>query len=213
MIETLRILVVDDEEGMRLGIERVLNKSTVHVPQLEKEIPIDLYQASTGEEGLEMIDRIEPHILLLDNKLPGMSGIDVLDALSGDDGDIVPIMITAYASIEIAVKATKFGAYDFLPKPFTPDELKAVVRKAANHAALTQHAKDLAEERKQVRFQFISVLSHELKSPINAVEGYLKIIRERSAGDDPKVYENMLDRCLVRIEYMKKLIADLLDMT
>mgnify|MGYP006288808693 CR=1 FL=1 len=213
MMDALRVLVVDDEEGMRLGIERALNKSAVYVPQLESEIPIDLYQASTGEEGLEIIERIRPHVLLLDNKLPGMSGIDVLDALSEDDGDIVPIMITAYASIEIAVKATKFGAYDFLPKPFTPDELKTVVQKAANHAALTQHAKELAEERKQVRFQFISVLSHELKSPINAVEGYLKIIRDRSAGDDPQVYEHMLGRCLTRIEYMKKLIADLLDMT
>lgn len=213
MMDTLEVLVVDDEEGMRLGIERVLNNSTVYVPHMEREISIDLYQASTGEEGLEMIDRKRPHVLLLDNKLPGMSGIDVLDALSVDDGDIVPIMITAYASIEIAVKATKFGAYDFLPKPFTPDELRTVVQKAANHAALTQHAKEFAEERKQVRFQFISVLSHELKSPINAVEGYLKIIRERSAGDDPEVYEHMLDRCLTRIEYMKKLIADLLDMT
>lgn len=213
MMDSLSVLVVDDEEGMRLGIERVLNNSTVYVPHLERDISIRLYQAPTGEEGLEMIDRIQPQILLLDNKLPGMSGIEVLDALSEKECEIVPVMITAYASIEIAVKATKFGAYDFLPKPFTPDELKTVVQKAANHAALTEHAKQLAEERKQVRFQFISVLSHELKSPINAVESYLKIIREHSAGDDPKVYEHMLDRCLTRIEYMKKLIADLLDMT
>lgn len=213
MMDTLGVLVVDDEEGMRLGIERVLRNFAVAVPQLEKEISINLYQAATGEEGLEMIKRVNPSILLLDNKLPGMSGIDVLDALSGYEGDILPIMITAYASIEIAVKATKFGAYDFLPKPFTPDELKTVIQKAVNHAALTLHAKQLAEERKQVRFQFISVLAHELKSPINAVESYLNIIREHSAGDDPKVYEHMLERSLTRIEYMKKLIADLLDMT
>lgn len=211
--DTLKVLVVDDEEGMRLGIERVLKNITVHVSQLEKDVSFTIDHASTGEEGLDKIDRTNPHILLLDNKLPGMGGIEVMDAISKRNTDLLPIMITAYASIEIAVKATKFGAYDFLPKPFTPDELKTIMHKAANHVALTIHAKQLAEERKQVRFQFISVLAHELKSPINAVENYLNIIREKSAGDDPAVYEHMLERSLTRIEYMKKLIADLLDMT
>lgn len=205
-VDKLRVLVVDDEEGMRLGIERVLKNFSPRVPQLEKEVSFAIEHAATGEAGLEKIDRLKPHILLLDNKLPGMDGIEVLDTLSKRNADILIIMITAYASIEIAVKATKCGAYDFLPKPFTPDELKTIMQKAAGHVALTIHAK-------QVRFQFISVLAHELKSPINAVENYLNIIREKSAGDDPAVYEHMLERSLTRIEYMKKLIADLLDMT
>jgi two-component system, sensor histidine kinase and response regulator len=212
-VDKLRVLVVDDEEGMRLGIERVLKNFSPRVPQLEKEVSFAIDHAATGEAGLEKIDRLKPHILLLDNKLPAMNGIEVLDTLSKRNADILIIMITAYASIEIAVKATKCGAYDFLPKPFTPDELKTIMQKAACHVALTIHAKQLAEERKQVRFQFISVLAHELKSPINAVENYLNIIREKSAGDDPAVYEHMLERSLTRIEYMKKLIADLLDMT
>ena len=212
-IDTLKVLVVDDEEGMRLGIQRVLRDFSVNVPQLNTDVRFSIDHAGTGEEGLEKIDRLRPNILLLDNKLPGISGIEVLDTLSKRNTDILTVMITAYASIEIAVKATKFGAYDFLPKPFTPNELKSIMQKAARHVALSIHAKKLAEERKQVRFQFISVLAHELKSPINAVENYLNIIHEQSAGDDPAVYEHMLERSLTRIEYMKKLIADLLDMT
>lgn len=210
---SLHILIVDDERGMRLGIERTLRDFSVSIPHLERDLSFTIDEAETGEEALEKIQEMSPNILLLDNKLPGMDGIDVLKELSTQEPDILTIMITAYASIEIAVKATKYGAYDFLAKPFTPNELKAVVEKAAQHVAVTIQAKELAEERKKVRFEFISVLAHELKSPINAVEGYLRIIKDRSAGDDPKVYENMMERSLTRIEYMKKLIADLLDMT
>jgi signal transduction histidine kinase len=212
-METLRVLVVDDEEGMRLGIERALRDFTVDVHQVGDTVSFEIEHAATGEEGLEKIESCNPHILLLDNKLPGVSGIEVLEKLSDEDHDVLTIMITAYASIETAVKATKSGAYDFLAKPFTPIELKSTVRKAAEHVAVSLQAKKLAEERRQVRFQFISVLAHELKSPINAVESYLQIMMDRSAGDDPKVYDHMVERSLTRIEYMRKLIIDLLDMT
>ncbi len=122
-------------------------------------------------------------------------------------------MITAYASLETAVVATKQGAYDFLAKPFTPEEIRAVVRKAARHVLLKRQARKFAEERRQVRFQFISVLAHELKAPLNAIEGYLHIIKNRSAGGDQAVYDQMIDRCLARTGGMYKLILDLLDLT
>ncbi len=75
-------------------------------------------------------------------------------------------MITAYASLETAILATKRGAYDFLAKPFTPDELKAAVYKAAKHLILQRQAKKLAQEKRQFRFQTISIVAHELKAPI-----------------------------------------------
>ena len=212
-MDALRILIVDDEEGMRLGIERALRSFTVDIHQVGATVSFVIEHASTGEEGFKKIGAFRPNILLLDNKLPGMSGIEALEKLSEEDYDVLTIMITAYASIESAVRATKCGAYDFLAKPFTPLELKNTVRKAAEHAAVTMQAKKLAEERRQVRFQFISVLAHELKSPINAIDSYLKIMKDRSAGDDPAVYDHMVVRSLTRIEYMRKLIMDLLDMT
>jgi signal transduction histidine kinase len=121
-------------------------------------------------------------------------------------------MITAYASIETAITATKRGAYDFLPKPFTPAELKNTVRKAATHLLMSRQARRLAEEKKRVRFEFIRVLGHELKSPINAVEGYLQLLLSDKVKDEEKRRE-MLSRSLRRIESMRKLILDLLDMT
>jgi signal transduction histidine kinase len=118
-------------------------------------------------------------------------------------------MITAYATFETAVQATKLGAYDFLPKPFSPDELRYAVRKATDQLILSREARRLAEEKRQVRFNFISVLAHELKAPINAIEGYLKILEP----DEPAERRQMLDRCLIRLEGMRKLIFDLLDLT
>jgi signal transduction histidine kinase len=145
--------------------------------------------------------------------MPGISGLDVLDQVAGLDTDMLTIMITAYASIETAVTATKRGAYDFLAKPFTPDELKATVRKAAARLILAKQARRLAEEKRQVRFQFIRVLGHELKAPLAAVEGYLEILKRHALGDDVRGYGEVVDRSLLRVEGMRKLIADLLDVT
>jgi signal transduction histidine kinase len=111
------------------------------------------------------------------------------------------------------VLATKQGAYDFLAKPFTPGELKNVVVKAAGRVVLARQAKHLAEERRKIRFQFITVLAHELKAPLGAVEGYLQIMKDRAAGGDMAAYDGAISRSLVRLEGMRKLILDLLDLT
>ena len=92
------------------------------------------------------------------------------------------VMITAYATLETAIDATKRGAHDFLPKPFTPDELRVAIRRVVKHLVVQRQAKRLAEEKRQVRFQFISVLGHELKAPLAAIEGYLQILKDGSAG-------------------------------
>jgi len=122
-------------------------------------------------------------------------------------------MITAYATFETAVETIKQGAYDFLPKPFTPTELEAVIRKASQSLIQARRARNLAKEKRQVRFQLISVLAHELKAPISAIEGYLYVICNRSLGDDLALYDKMIKRCMFRLEGMRKLIMDLLDLT
>jgi signal transduction histidine kinase len=213
MPESLRVLITDDEPGMRMAVTRALSGFTSRVPDVDMEVAFAIDQAETGEEALEKIDGLAPDILLLDNKLPGISGLDVLDQLAGRHEDMLIIMITAYASIETAVTATKRGAYDFLPKPFTPAELRNTVRKAAARLVLARQAKRLADEKKQVRFQFIRVLGHELKAPLNAVESYLQLITGKTLGADIAAYQEPVQRSLTRIEYMRKLIADLLDMT
>jgi len=212
-MDTLRILVVDDEQGMRMAVARALRDFKVRLPDVDGEVCFMVEQAGTGEEALAKIEAVQPHILLLDYKLPGISGLDVLEQVASHKSDMLTIMITAYASIETAVTATKRGAYDFLAKPFTPDELKNVIRKASGRLILLQQARKLAEEKRKVRFQFISVLVHELKAPLAAIEGYLNIMDNHTVGDSIGDYDQIVDRFLIRLDGMRKMIIDLLDMT
>lgn len=210
---TLKILAVDDESGMLSGISRALEGFSVNVPDINEDIDFVTSTAGTGEEAVEAIRKNSPDILLLDYKLPGMSGLDVLNQIITFSPDTLTIMITAYASIETAIAATKRGAYDFLPKPFTPADLKHTIKKAVIHIMLARHTRKLEAERKRVRFEFIRVLGHELKAPINAVAGYLYLLRDNTLGTSVSDYDETIERSLVRIDQMRKLISDLLDMT
>lgn len=212
-MESLKILVIDDEAGIRSGVNRILNNYKVNFPFLEDEIVFELKEASSGEEGIEIINTYTPHVILLDNKLPGIQGLDVLEYIQKEKLDILVVMITSYASLEVAVQATRKGAYDFIPKPFTPQELRTTMETVARHVFLRGLTKQLNTQGKVVRFRFLSVLSHELKTPLNIIEGYLKMMKERQAGNDLSAYEEVIDRSLFRIQNMRNLIFDLLDLT
>src|SRR5512137_3150853 len=159
---------------MRLAVARVLNTYTVKPDESDEHaVGFAVETAETGEAALDMMSASAPDILLLDMKLPGKSGLDVLREIRERRLDILTVMITAYATLETAIEATKRGAHDFLPKPFTPEDLRVAVRRAVRHYVIQREARRLAEEKRQVRFQFISVLGHELKAPLAAVEGFL----------------------------------------
>lgn len=208
-----KILVVDDEPGIRMGTKRILQNFKVDYPFMDEHIEFLVLEAATGEEGIEIIDSEMPDIILLDNKLPGIQGVEVLEYVKKKLYDIVVVMITSYASLELAVKATRDGAYDFIPKPFTPQELRSSIENITKQLFLKRMTQKMNKEGKQIRFQFLSVLSHELKAPINAIEGYIKIMNDRQFGDNLDAYQEMLDRTFERIKGMRTLIMDLLDLT
>lgn len=208
-----KILIVDDEDGIRAGTKRILQNFHVDYPFMDEHIEFEVLEAATGEDGIEIIDNQQPDIILLDNKLPGIQGVEVLEYVKNKQYDIVVVMITSYASLELAVKATRDGAYDFIPKPFTPQELRSSIENITKQLFLKRMTQKLNTAGKAIRFQFLSVLSHELKAPLNAIEGYVKIIREKQLGDQVVAYDEMLDRSLERIKGMRTLIMDLLDFT
>ena len=161
-MDRLKVLVVDDEQGMREGVRRALAELEIEVAQTRERFGLELRVAATGQEGLDLISSWEPDLLLLDYKLPDISGLDILRSLASEDRDLLTIMITAYATLQTAITATRRGAFDFLAKPYNPGELRAVVSKAAQHLLLQRRARALAEERQRVRFDFVRVLAHEL---------------------------------------------------
>lgn len=212
-MEILKLLVVDDEAAIRSGIHRALRDFSVDFPFYEDDFEFEIIDAESGEEALSIIEKDKIDIVLLDNKLPGIEGIEVLEYIKRKSVDCAVMMITSYASIELAIRATNNGAFNFIPKPFSAQDLKSAVESITKHLFLKRMTRRMKAEGKQVRFEFLSVLSHELKSPINAVEGYLRIMKDRQAGDDIAAYEKMIDRSLTRIESMRGLIMDMLDFT
>ena len=212
-MKNLNVMVVDDEPGIRSGVSRILNNFTVSYPFMDTDIGFNILEVGTGEEAIEKVKTESIDIVLLDNKLPGIQGTEVLDFINKNKPEILVMMITSYASLELAVKATNNGAYDFIPKPFTPQELKSSMENVSKHLFLRGMTKKLNKEGKEIRYQFLSVLSHELKAPLNAIEGYLRMMQDKEAGDNISDYEQMIDRSLNRIKGMRNLIMDLLDLT
>jgi signal transduction histidine kinase len=210
---TLKVLVVDDEPGIRMGIQRILKNFVVSYPFMNEDFEFESIEAETGEKAIEIIDAQEVDIILLDNKLPGIEGIEVLDYIRKKNYNALVMMITSYASLDLAIKATQRGAYNFVPKPFTPEELRSAMENITKKLFLQRMTQKMNIEGKQIRFQFLSVLSHELKSPINAIEGYLNIMKDKQAGNDIDNYKVMVERSLERIRGMRTLILDMLDLT
>jgi two-component system, sensor histidine kinase and response regulator len=209
----LKILVVDDEPGIRSGVARILGNFHVTYPFMDEDYTFGIVEAATGEEGIEIIENNRPDIILLDNKLPGIQGVEVLEYIRKKGYDIVVAMITSYASLDVAIRATRDGATDFIPKPFTPQELKSSIENITKQLYLRRITHKLKQDGKKIRYQFLSVLSHELKAPLNALEGYLRMMQEKQAGDRIDDYAAAIDRSLQRIQGMRNLIMDLLDFT
>jgi len=212
-MKILNVLVVDDEPGIRSGIVRILKNFSVSYPFMDEDVSFEIKDVGTGEEGIEKLKNNNVDIVLLDNKLPGIKGTEVLKYINQNNPDILVMMITSYASLELAVEATAQGAFDFIPKPFTPQELKSSMEVIVKHLFLRGMTNKMNQEGKEIRFQFLSVLSHELKAPLNAIEGYLRIMEEKQLGDAIDDYEQVINRSLKRIKGMRSLIMDLLDLT
>lgn len=135
---TIRVLVVDDERDIREGAARVLARDGLHA-----EI------ASGGADGIRLFSDSPFDIVLLDLKMPGIDGMEVLRRIRSLDPGAIVIVITGFATLETAVDAMKAGAYDFLAKPFTPDQLRLTVRRAKERIELRREARRLEAERRR----------------------------------------------------------------
>ncbi|MBM4154798.1 MAG: hybrid sensor histidine kinase/response regulator [Lentisphaerae bacterium] len=212
-MESLRVLIVDDEPGMRMGAVRVLKRHTVRLPHIDSEVSFECDVAESIAEARGKLAAGGFDLLLLDYKLPDGTGLELLREIQEQRMDLLVIMITAFASLEVAVSATRNGAFDFLSKPFAPEELESIVTKASRSLVVERAARRMAEEKRKMRLRFLSVLAHELKAPLGSVEGNLKLLDQKIMGPDLAKYEVQVKRALARIEGMRKLIFDLLDLT
>ena len=144
---------------MRDGCSRILSK--------------DGWSVITTENGKLGLEEIKGHpenidVILLDLMMPGMSGMEVLDQVRTIDPNLLVIVITGYATVESAVEAMKKGAYDFIPKPFTPDQLRIVVKRALERRTLQKEAEFLRREREK-SLRDIATEKSKIKTIINCM--------------------------------------------
>jgi len=157
-----RILVVDDEPLVRWSLREGLEKAG--------------YQASvaeTGEEALRILDEESQDLVLLDNRLPGALGIDILKQMKDMDPDMVVIMITAHADVKTAVEAMKLGAHDYFTKPFEIEEIVVAIQKALETTKLRREVTHLLREQEE-RWGFGNVIAKS-KSMEQVIETAKKV--------------------------------------
>ena len=153
--EQERVLVVDDEDSVREFLKRILGNSGYNV-----------ITAASGQEALEKISQFKTKLVFLDIKMPGISGMEVLQEITANWHDTCVIMVTAMGTTETAVEAMKLGAYDYITKPFNGDDLILKTQKALRERDLQleskRHLLDLeqrvAEQAEQLQQQFVELV-------------------------------------------------------
>jgi len=133
--ENITVLVIDDEPVVRNSCHKILTKEGYKV-----------FTAESGIEGLEQVQMGVGDVIIVDLKMPEISGMEVLENIKKKFSHIPVIIITGYSTIPSAVEAMKLGAFDYLPKPFTPDELSLVVHKAVEKKKLHEEVDFLRKE-------------------------------------------------------------------
>jgi DNA-binding NtrC family response regulator len=157
-----RILIVDDEEDLTLGYSRCLEK-----------VGYEVKTANSGEDALDLIKKEIFDLVLLDIRLPQMSGIEVLKKALEIDPDLIVIMITAHGSVTSAVDAMRKGAYDYLMKGFDHDELRMVAKKALDLYKLKREVSQLKENERK-NYPDIAIFGNSPK--INNVKELIKVV-------------------------------------
>jgi two-component system sensor histidine kinase/response regulator len=196
------VLVIDDEQAMRDSCRQVLTKNGYRIETAED-----------GDSGLDKVREIQPDLVLVDLKMPGLGGMEVLERISEIDPNIVSVVITAYATIESAVEAMKRHAYDFLTKPFTPDQLRVVVKRGLERRRLAIESARLQREKELMKENFITLVSHQLRSPLASVKQYFGVLREGFAGDVSSKQKEMIEKAGRYIDDLLQLINDWLNMS
>ena len=190
-----RLLIIDDEDVVLDSCTQILEGG-----------PYRLATAKDGEMGLRLVQEIQPDLVFVDLKMPGLSGFEVLERIQVADPSIVTVVITGYATVSSAVDAMKRGAYDFLPKPFTPDEFRLITQRGLEKRKLVLETMALRREKALLQEHFAAIVSHELKSPLGSVQQNLFALSQELAGSLTEYQSARLERMKSSIDVLLKLI-------
>jgi signal transduction histidine kinase len=215
MEKTDRLLIIDDEEGIRQGCSRVL-----------RPLGFTVETAGNYQEGLRKIQAESFDLVLIDVMLPDGRGIDLLEPIREHDPETVSIIITGYATVELAVDTIKKGAYNFISKPFTADMLLMTVNQGLEKRHLSletkrlqaieretvelARARDEAEKLSKFKSSFLQVAAHELRSPVSGAQSLVRTLLRGLAGELKPQQSELLSRVEIRLNFMLNMINDIL---
>jgi signal transduction histidine kinase len=190
-----KILIIDDEEIVIESCSQILKSGNYEIAT-----------ARNGKQGLEILEQFQPDLVFVDLKMPGISGFEVLDKIHEYDPTIVTVVITGFATVDSAVEAMKKGTYDFLPKPFTPDELRLLTQRGLERRELVLETIALRREKEMLREHFAAIVSHELKSPLGALQQNLYVLADDLSDLLSDKQKEKVERLQGRIEDLVKLV-------
>ena len=191
-----KILIVDDEPDIALILKLHLSEAGYLSDS-----------AGDGETGLKMLYSNEYSLVLLDVRMPGISGVEVLQRLRAEKFDTAVIMMTAHGNENTVVECMKAGAADYVPKPFDFDDLLLRMERAIVNRRILKQNRILEQEKED----FFYMLSHDLKNPITAVIGSIDIVREGRLGPVNTEQEDYLQSAIESCEEVANMVDNLLD--
>lgn len=188
------ILIVDDEMGPRESLKMILNPYyNVHI-------------AERGAQAVEMLKQIPIDLVTVDLKMPGFSGINVLEKVKQYDPDIEAIIITGYGSLDTAIEGLRLGAFDYISKPFDVNHILSLVRRGLDR-------RNAKSRLKQVKSDFLSNISHELRTPLSVVVGFVYLLLNQVIGKLSEEQQKVLETVYRNSEELLELIDNVLWMT
>jgi signal transduction histidine kinase len=201
-----KVLVVDDEQRILRMMKRNLNG-----------LGHEVFTSHSGESALKLIEKDDFDLVLLDQMMPGMDGIEVMQEIQKMNNPPPVIMFTAHGTVHLAVEAMKTGFVDFIPKPIADfEELDYKIRRGLQRADLerrlreTEIAREAAEEISQLKDRFLSLMSHELRTPLTAIIGLTQTMqRKMQKGQNPE--EKTLNYILDSASQLKRLMEEVLE--
>lgn len=188
------ILVVDDEMGPRESLKMILNPY------------YNVHTADRGTQALEMLKKLPVDLVTLDLKMPGFSGINVLEKVKQHDPDIEAIIITGYGSLDTAIEGLRLGAFDYISKPFDVNHILSLVRGGLER-------RNAKARLRQVKSDFLSNISHELRTPLSVVVGFVYLLLNQVIGRLTDEQQKVLETVYRNSEELLELIDNVLWMT
>jgi len=193
MTKKTSIMIIDDEDIVLKSCLRILARENYEIDT-----------AFSGDHALIEIEKKDYDIVITDLMMPGIGGMEVLKILKENRPDITVIIFTGFATVDTVREALKLGAFDYIPKPFTPDELRSVVNNAV---------KARKDESSSQMLDLMAIVSHELKSPVSAVHTTAETLYKGYFGNLEPEQQRIIESILRNCQYLEDIIRNYLDLS